>query len=153
MSWEEMVPETKPCWCGKGTITYVTEMDDWNRVRHYTRFNCSACKETAEREAQEREKKERERELLLAQAKSLASERYAEAWLTRFKKLNKRQAWQLLTGGSDYPTLGTFYKHVKSEGLEKYLHRTFLHDFSKALTQMGIEDNEIKMLLELRERI
>jgi len=153
MSWEETVRETKPCWCGKGAITYVTEMDDWNRVRHYTRFNCSACRETAERESQEEKRRESEREHLLAQARRLAEERYSEAWLTKFKGLNKREVWQFLTGGTEYPALGTFYKHVKEEGLEKYLHRTFRDDFSKALTKMCIKDNEIKMLLERRERI
>lgn len=153
MSWEEMVPDIRPCWCGNGTITYVTEMDDWNRVRHHTRIECEVCKTKAEENARLKQQRHQERENLLARAKLIAEDRYLNGWLAMFAGLNKRETWLLLTDGSGYPALGTFYKHVKEEGVSQYLSRNFSHDFQKALAKMGVKDNEVQDLLAARERI
>jgi len=153
MSWEEMCPETKTCWCGNGTITYITEMDDWNRVRHHTQINCPICKEEADKEAAERQRREESRNKLRSEAKSIAEERYLARWLAMYSGLNKREAWKLYTGGSGYPALGTFYKHVREQGLTEYVRWCFSNDFQKALERMGVEDNDIQHLLSEREYI
>jgi hypothetical protein len=152
MSWEEMVLETKPCWCGKGTITYRMEMDDWNRTQNSREINCPACLEKANSE-KARKQREEKRKAIHEKAKDLAAQRHLEYWLSLYSGLNKKAAWQLYTSGKDYPSLGTFYKHTKDEGLQNYMRRFFLSDFEDALKKMNIIDLEIKELLNERERI
>jgi hypothetical protein len=154
MSWEQMWTETKACPCGKGTISYSMDSDDWNRSRHYQAIHCPQCKAEAD-EKSRREKEQREtREALLAKALKIAQKRYLAPWLALYADLNKKAAWQLYTGGSGYPALGTFYKHIKFDGgIEQYLRRSFSHDFQRALKQMNIKDGEIEQLLTARAKI
>lgn len=152
MSWEQMSAETKPCRCGKGTITYYMDMDDWNRTRHYKSIACAECKAVAEEKDRLEIEREKKRESLLARAVQIAKERYLARWLSMYAGKTKKAAWRLCTGGSGYPALGTFYKHVKFDGtVEQYLCRSFSHDFQKALKQMKINDGEIRDLLAARE--
>jgi hypothetical protein len=68
-------------------------------------------------------------------------------WLEYFDGLKKRQIWCRLTGGRDYPSLGTFYKHTKPEGVDHYLIHVFHHDVAAALSLLGIVDDEITSAL------
>src|SRR6516164_11451902 len=43
MSYEEMIPLTRPCRCGGGTVIIHWEMDDWNRTRHSIETRCPRC--------------------------------------------------------------------------------------------------------------
>jgi hypothetical protein len=154
MSWEQMSADTKPCPCGKGTITYYIDMDDWNRFRHYKKIDCPKCKAEADEKHRLEGEREKKRESLLAKAVQIAEKRYLARWLAMYEGKNKKAAWQLYTGGSGYPALGTFYKHVKFDGtVEQYLRRSFSHDFQKALKQMKVKDREIDELLSAREKI
>ncbi|MDI1302668.1 MAG: hypothetical protein PSX71_12240 [bacterium] len=153
MSWEEMVPETKPCWCGKGTITYRMQMDDWNRTRNSREINCPVCLEQANRESEERRQREESKKALYEKAKALAENSHLEHWLSRYSGLSKKAAWQLYTSGKGYPSLGTFYKNTKNEGLANYMRRSFLSDFEDALKKMNVIDEEVQELLNERERI
>jgi hypothetical protein len=84
----------------------------------------------------------------------IAQKRYLESWVAPYARLNKKAAWELYTGGSGYPALGTFYKHVKDEGsVEQYLRRSSSNAFQKALKQMKIEDGENQELHVAREKI
>lgn len=47
MSWEVMSETVEKCECGKGTITDVLEMDDWNNSRSWSTINCKDCYEKA----------------------------------------------------------------------------------------------------------
>lgn len=49
-----MSSRTTECYCGKGSITHVTEMDDWNRSRSSTLIHCPDCLKKAADEAEER---------------------------------------------------------------------------------------------------
>jgi hypothetical protein len=154
MSWEQMSEETKACPCGKGTITYFMDMDDWNRSRHSRRIDCPTCKAEADKKERLEAEREEKREALLAKALKIAQERYLVRWLTLYAGMNKKAARRLYTGGSGYPALGTFYKHVKYDGgVEQYLRRSFPHDFQKALEQMNVKDADIQELLAARESI
>jgi hypothetical protein len=153
MSWEEMSAETKICPCGKGTITYCMEMDDWNRIRHHKKINCPKCKAQADEKIRLEIERDQNREMLLAKALRIAEERYLARWLGMYANKSKKAVWMLYTGGSGYPALGTFYKHVQDEGIEQYLRRNFSHDFQKALKQMKVKDGDIQELLAARERI
>src|SRR5690606_31990624 len=108
-------PETKPCWCGKSTITYVTEMDDWNRTRNSRIINCPDCFKKNAKEVEEEAQKKLIRENLFNEAKELAIDNYLNFWLEKFEGMNKKQIWEYLTNGDGYPSLGTFYKHTKDE--------------------------------------
>jgi hypothetical protein len=153
MSWEEMVPQTLPCPCGKGSMTRHLEMDDWNRTRQWTEIHCEPCRlERKHRESREAAR-EQEKSALHEKAKHLAQERYLVKWLARFQGVSKKQAWLMYTGGSGYPALGTFYKHVRDMGIEKYLVHEFSYHFEEALKQMAISDTEINELLEAHERL
>lgn len=74
-------------------------------------------------------------------------------WIKKFAGLNKKQIWKLYTGGSGYPSLGTFYKHVRDEGVTQYLERCFCYDFEVVLQGMGINDKEITSLIEQAKNI
>ena len=153
MSWETMKTEVKSCWCGKSTITYITKMDDWNRVQNHKKINCLACREQDRVKTEEKNAKEKKRKTLYSKAKDFAVSRYLEQWLGMFSNLNKKEAWQLYTNGTEYPALGTFYKHVKEEGVLPYMERNFKSDFEKILDKMDIQDDEIKVLLHQKNRI
>lgn len=154
MSWDEMSRKDKTCNCGKGTISIISEMDDWNRWRTTKEINCADCREESIRIAKENEKKARLRNQLNEEARNLAESRYLEKWLEIYQGLNKKQVWQLYTGGTGYPALGTFYKHVKdSGGVTDYLSHRFRYNFENILTEMKISDSEIDGLLLKKKNI
>ena len=148
-----MTSVVKPCWCGKGTITYITEMDDWNRTRSHKEINCPICKNQDRIKTEEKIAKEKKIKSLHTKARDIAVSRYLQQWLSMFSTLNKKEAWQLYTNETGYPSLGTFYKHVKEEGLLPYMERNFKSDFQDILGKMGIQDSEIKELLHQKDSI
>lgn len=153
MSWESMGSETSPCWCGKGTIIFHTEMDDWNRVRHHTEINCEYCKLQQQEKIDAANKRKARRDELYQRAKAMAESRYLQAWVDRYSGMSKVDAWRLYTGGVGYPSLGTFRKHVKEGGLAKYFQRVFSHHFEEALDKMGVVDSEIDKLLTQMDQL
>jgi hypothetical protein len=154
MSWEEMGSETRPCPCGKGTVTYRWEMDDWNRTRNDRTINCAKCQADAEAEERAAIEREQERAALLSKAGALASGRYLETWLSLFVGKSKKKAWLIYTGGRGYPALGTFYKHVRDfDGVEKYLRWSFEHDIDKVLRTLGVDDSEVTGMLRDAEKM
>jgi hypothetical protein len=154
MSWEEMGCETRPCPCGKGTVTYRWEMDDWNRTRGGKTINCPKCQADAEAEERAAMERERERAALLSRAGELARERYLESWLSPYSGKSKKDPWLIYTGGRGYPALGTFYKHVRDfEGVEKYLRWSFEHDIDKILRTPRVDDPEVTGMLRAAEKM
>ncbi len=163
-----MSKDVKPCPCGKGTYTIISEMDDWNRTRDSWEMNCADCKreyllqtETAfdsglsyERHfwarrgnVEKYEKLKQEANKLLKKAYEISETMYLEKWKNTFNGKNKKSVWVAITNnGEHYPSLGTFYKHVKDEGIEKYLESFFKRENSEALKILGISDENISML-------
>lgn len=153
MSYESMGSEIRPCWCGKGTIVFHTEMDDWNRVRHRTVINCEYCSHQQQEKIDAENKRKARRDELYQRAKAMAESRYLQAWVDRYSGMSKVDAWRLYTGGVGYPAIGTFRKHVKDEGLTKYFQRIFSHRFEEALVRMGVSDSEINELLAQMDHV
>lgn len=152
MSWESMSPEIRPCRCGRGTIVFHTEMDDWNRVRHHTEIHCEYCKFQQQQEIAAENMRKARCDELYQTAKTLAEYRYLQAWINRYSDMSQVDAWRLYTEGVGYPSLGTFRKHVKEEGLDNYFRRVFRHSFEEALNKMMIVDPEInELLIQMRK--
>lgn len=153
MSWDEMVPETVPCPCGKGTMTRHMLMNDWGVARYTMEIHCAGCKADRERrDAEEIARKQLKAELH-QKALEIATRRYMPQWEALFVGISKKEAWALCVNGNGYPALGTFYKHVKESGLEKYIQHVFFYSFPEALIKMSISDPEIDALLASCERI
>jgi hypothetical protein len=154
MSWDVVRSQTDACWCGKGTITHVLEMDDWNRTREHSEFNCSDCETKHREQAEARQQKEEKKEALFLEAQKIAADRYLTIWLNRYAGLSKKEAWQQYTGGTGYPSLGTFYKHVQhAGGLTEYMTWCFDTNFPGALQALSVNDPEIQKLLAERDRL
>lgn len=152
--WEVARSNTDKCWCGKGTITYSMEMDDWNRTRNSREIHCPACLKKAQAEEKRRALKEKKKEALYRNARKIAIKRYLKAWLNLFVGLSKKAAWERYTGKDRYPALGTFYKHVKDHGdLAAYMQWSFEADFERALAVMAVKDAEIQALIRERESL
>jgi hypothetical protein len=149
MSYEEMDRVTRPCRCGKGTIVAIAEMDDWNRWRSYETVNCPVCLAEDRRTERDAGKKERQQEVALARAKRAAEKRYLRPWLDGFQGLSKKAVWLTLTnGGKNYPSLGTFYSHLKDyKSVEDYLKWRFDQEPLAMLKIARIRDAEIEKLL------
>lgn len=153
MSFERMIDDVKVCDCGEGTITYVNEMDDWNRTQRWKEFQCLHCEKEHEKIIQQQNSDREQRDLLLRQAQDIAINRYLEKWLKHFEGRNKKQVWEMLVTGPSHPALGTFYKHVRETGLEKKLTYWLKNNIIDSLKLLGIQDEEIVQLLEERDDI
>jgi hypothetical protein len=148
MSFEVMWEDTDPCRCGRGTIISRFEMDDWNRTRRTSETFCPSCVQQDNLRLQAQHQAEKRREKYVQEARALAEKRYLQQWLHRFANCSAKAAWLQYTGGSGYPCLGTFYKHVKDfGGIIPYMGWCFGNSFESALTQMGVCDQEIATLL------
>jgi hypothetical protein len=150
MSWEEIRRDTRPCRCGKGLIDYVVEMDDWNRCESWEEVRCLACRRENEAAAREDERRAKLREAAAKKAVALAKERYLAKWLERFGGKSKKAVWLALTNqGEDYPSLGTFYTHLKHhDSTAEYLTWRFEQDVGGVLKAAGVRDREIEGLLQ-----
>jgi len=154
MSWEIMRSEAGPCECGTGAVTYVFEMDDWNRTRSSTEVQCPACRRKADEEAKAEWNLEQRRSILLQAARELGTKRYLSQWQALFSGISKRAAWERYTGGSGYPALGTFYQHARDFGsLSKYMDWCFPQDLEKSLIILHVQDREITAMLKEHSRL
>lgn len=153
MSWEVMRSDTEACACGKGTVTHIMEMDDWNRTRSSIEIHCPECRAKAELAAAAKAEREAKNEDLYNAALQLAKQRYLDRWLALYSTLPKKKAWQRYTGGNGYPALGTFYQHVRHAGsVTEYMRQCFEGDFEDALRKMAVEDKDIDKLLSQRSK-
>ncbi len=153
MSYEEMSRQTETCKCGKGTITYIRLMDDWNRTKGHLEINCARCKAENVKIQKRLDREEAERVKAENRALALAKFRYLEKWINRFSGLKGKRAWEALPDSWDYPSLGTFYKHVKAHkgGLAGYIRWRFETDLNKIFPTV-FQDEEIERLLKAAER-
>ncbi len=149
MSWEEMSRDETPCPCGNGKIASIFRMDDWNRIETIKEILCDYCRRKAEQREKEYERIRAEKAGYRAKALSLAKARYLPEWLDRFSSLSKKKVWEIMTKSEyGYPSLSTFYAHVKDQGsVSGYLEWRFETDIEK-LFPVEIKDQEIEELLE-----
>ncbi|MFC7291193.1 hypothetical protein [Hirschia litorea] len=148
-----MTETIRVCDCGEGTITYIYEMDDWNRTRSWEEFQCLHCKAEHQIIIDKRQRDHLKREALLKEAQKLATDCYLEKWLEHYKGHSSKRVWETLTGGKVYPALGTFYRHVRRRGLEVELKFWFSNELQESLKIIDVVDQEISKPLEDRNRI
>lgn len=153
MGYEVMSVEETPCACGAGTFVFTFEMDDWNRTRSTKTIRCGVCQAAHDEVVRQRRENEIRRAQLLERARALAAERYLARWMALFEGVSKKVAWERYTGGEGYPTLGTFYKHVKDRGLAPYMRWCFMNDIANALKIIDVNDSEVAALLAERDAI
>ena len=140
MSWETIKVFTRSCECGKGVVEITQRSNDWLQFEEHHDVQCQICK--AKREAIKQR-----RIVLHNEINSMAEARYLLRWLGLFDGLNKRQVWAKLFKEHGYPSLQTFYKHVKHETLDGYLRRTFFQDIREALALLCTSDSEIELAI------
>lgn len=149
MSWEDSKPEPRACPCGKGKYTVTHRSDDWNRFDERWSMLCPRCKadyglhsyatnrkgiaEThygwvPKRPLDELAELVKRRDDESRKLAVLLVSRYASSWHEHFKRMSKREIWTELTNdGRNYPSLATFYSHVRQLGLEKVLNRYLVY--------------------------
>jgi len=83
-------------------------------------------------------------------ALQLAKDRYLAKWLGSFRDAKtKKDAWRRLTAaGKRYPSLSTFYSHLKHQSLEEYLKDAFRFDaLPSILDSLSIVDPDVNAAL------
>lgn len=140
MSYEIDSIYTVPCDCGVGVIEITRRSNDWLQFEEHHDVQCKICKT-------KREAIKQRRIVLKNEINSLAEARYLLRWLALFDGLNKRQVWVKLFKEQGYPSLQTFYRHVKHETLDGYLRRTFFQDVERALALLNVSDSGIAAAL------
>lgn len=147
MSWEEMCRDKRACPCGAGYYAVIERSDDWGRSEELWEMLCSACKvdyglythkynhngfteayhgwlpkaRIVELEAAGKELA-RTQEAVSLYARSEFSER----WNKHFAGESKKSIWGELTeNGKHYPSLNTFYQHIRDSSLQQVLDRYF----------------------------
>jgi hypothetical protein len=134
MAYEIIREETDPCRCGQGTVVFRVKMDNWNRMRRSFETRCPQCSLEGEIERRKLQVEHQLGEECLQKARTLAVERYLQTWLDRFENCNAKAAWLQYTGGGGYPSLGTFYRHVREfGGVTEYMRWCFSSDIGQAL--------------------
>jgi hypothetical protein len=147
MSWEEGLPTKHPCPCGNGQYTVVQRSDDWGRHEELWKMHCQSCLQryglysfdysrsgivvTSHRWLPRQLLNElavtaAEVEEARKAASAYAVTQFQDQWNKHFRGKAKKAIWRELTeDGKRYPSLPTFYLHVRESSLEKQLARYF----------------------------
>ena len=171
-----MTSNKYPCKCGKGTYTYISEMDDWSRSREKYILNCEDCKEEyvfvegsfiSKAVIKVTTKFHTQIDKNVDKLNNYMKNTYESMWLRLFSSCKtKKDYWNKLVdvkkGLGIYPqSLGTFYKDVKRyENVEDYLLQLFKNystykdsdhlTFDRFVKLMDINDEQIE---EIKTRI
>ena len=167
MSWEEDGNKQYKCPCGAGSYTVRFYSDDWNRYRTEWEMDCPLCKQNyrlykycyphhgimetsslwVPKELYEkREKLYEQLSQCQEEVAEISKSRYLNRWISYFNNVKtKKGIWEKLTdNGKTYPSLSTFYAHVRSIKIETYLAREFnYNNMLTILKKLGIEDSEV----------
>lgn len=173
MSWDEINTQKYECPCHSSTYTIKYLMDDWNRSDEQWEMNCPECrqkhrlhtyyyqykgmtckahrwitKEAHEKVSNIETKYNRMKDQIVA----LAGSRYLDKWLSYFDGAkSKKDVWRWLTdNGARYPSLSTFYAHLKNDNLEKYLRKEFdFENLQMILSKLNANDNDVNKMLKI----
>ncbi|MBN3738151.1 MULTISPECIES: hypothetical protein [Burkholderia] len=158
MSWEEGEPVARSCPCGNGHYLVITRSDDWNRVDERWEMQCASCAITHGLYAYdsnwkgvavtrlgwlprvlllELSRKYEEMQRAKKEITSYAIAEYGEVWVKHFSDQSKKSIWQELTdGGTCYPSLATFYSHVRQSGLTNVLEQYFDYGYLQTVIRV-----------------
>jgi hypothetical protein len=75
-----------------------------------------------------------------------AEAKYKETWIQYFRNKTKKETWTTLTRqGREYPSLSTFYSHVRSFGLAEVLIRYLSYPDIDTMTRI-LCPNDVKLM-------
>lgn len=169
MSWEDGPPEPHPCPCREGQYTITHRSDDWGRFDERWEMQCPRCRSTYGLYAWHVNHKgatipccgwlprPKLRELAEAKSRTEAAEAalttylgsaYGGEWRAHFEGRKKSDIWRELTkNGDEYPSLGTFYSHVRASGLSSVLARYLEHSgASTVIRVLSLEDQKLRSM-------
>lgn len=153
MSWEEARRQKSPCPCGRGFILKITTENDWFQTDETSDLECTFC-EAKNAAIAKAGRPYRERAAALqARARSEAEKRFLPSFLGRLDGKNKKQIWAEIFSKNSYPSLGTFYQHVSSSGLENYLRSYFQSKFEHSFPNEYRDEAIDALLREATENI
>ena len=165
MSWEEMGSEHRPCPCRRGHYSVVRHSDDWGRHDEHWTMDCPQCRERYDLYETSFNRKGlwetfsgwvpkplleelaalgRELEAAKQDLAAYLVKHYETRWVAHFKGKTRGAIWAELTrDGQQYPSLGTFYRHVRDSGLTEVL-QTYLgyRDVGIVVRVLGLSDPE-----------
>src|SRR5260221_300812 len=143
MSWEDSEPVNHACPCGKSTYFVMDRSDDWGRFEQRWGMDCHQCARNyrlysyvtfhkgLRYEAHGWAKKtlfdelmscNKECDVARGRLQRHLMRNYKARWLEHFAGTNKKAVWCALTReGDSYPSLDTFYDHVRRGGLARVL--------------------------------
>lgn len=176
MSWEESEPIKRPCPCGVGHYLVIERSDDWNRFEERWEMHCPDCVATNDLYARDYTRKGITatyrgwvpRSVLLELAAATAAvdeakkcltayavEAVGERWNAHFAGKTKKTVWRELTEhGKHYPSLGTFYVHVRDADLARVLKRYLEpRDLPTVVRILGLSGSELAMRIAEAERM
>ena len=172
----DFVNEEK-CPCGKGIYRIEHYSDDWLRHEEKWIMDCSICInnyglwtygrskdgmieghylwvpiELLRKEKAINNSISNERESLI----TLATKRYLEKWLAYFKEFKTKKAiWNEIKRQDEnyphifYPSLSTFYSHIKNKGVDNYLRNFFsIENFPLIFNKIRVEDIDIDKIIQ-----
>lgn len=84
-----------------------------------------------------------------------ARTRYFEEWHQHFRGMSKKSIWcELTRKGSEYPSLSTFYSHVRHSGLTDRLDEYFeFHRIRAVIRILGLDDNRLNGMIRRVEEL
>lgn len=154
------------CPCGKGLYRVTYRSNDWMQTDESWEMLCPSCRKNYILDpitrydsgisyrsftwiTKEEFKKRKNKEKLKHKAITLAKRRHLKPWLQSFEGLSKKKVWEKLPKNPwGYPSLGTFYSHVKHHGsVEDYLGWRFEADIEDIIPA-HIKDDEIEDMLK-----
>jgi hypothetical protein len=166
VSWEESTPIDRPCPCAAGYYAVINRSDDWGRFDERWEMHCTSCQsgyglyvyEYNRSGMSNTHRSWLSRELLrelssleskLERAKQGLSQSAAaelrSQWFEHFAGKSKKAVWRELTeDGMQYPSLPTFYTHVRQSSLQRVLTRYFEYDeLSTVERVLGLDNTEL----------
>jgi len=164
MSYEPISEEELKCPCENGIYRVTISVNDWFQWNEHWEMLCENCKskyilrETIRYDSGmsrnsyrwisiEEDKKAREIEAQCSALIECLVDKYLNEFLAYFSEKSKKEIWGIITSrGSQYPSLGTFYKHTKDAGLENYLKQYFQENIECAFEILNRNPPELEEL-------
>jgi hypothetical protein len=80
---------------------------------------------------------------------------YSNTWHQYFSNKSKKAIWRELTeDGRQYPSLSTFYSHVRHSGLSRVLDGYFhFHNIQTVINLLGLEDEQLDTKIKCIEQL
>jgi hypothetical protein len=168
MSWDVVTDDKRTCPCGSGHYRVVVRSDGWGRSEQNWSMECPECEKNyalAVRHdidsgmsvarfcwvplalSQEVSALEGDARRQIEEVEMVARERYSEKWHRHFEGVAKKAIWtQLTDSGKEYPSLSTFYTHIREfGGLNAVLDRYFgLEYLPRMLRILGVMDDDLR---------